>query len=241
MIVNPTELEGRVYMYAILSNSIKTSQVLISSVIFASVVLSNNPVLSATKFIPEPLQNKNNTLQNSNSRPAVAIQDIYVAEEGVVLGWFLRTPTSLIAIDASGGLIRIVERVADGSNNNIVEYYPNGFDQGKIKRIGTLNFRYYNGGFEQGKIQSIGTLNFRYYNGGFELRKIQSIGTINFRYYNGGFELGKIQSIGNVNFTYNNDGMMRSMNGTQPGVAVKTTSIAHWRRIMGVETNVPTH
>ncbi len=217
-------------MYPAKLKTLKVGQLFILTTAFVALLLNGIPALSALKLIPEPLSLNNQTSQNVASGQTLVLQDIYVAEEGVALGFILTTANATVAVDASGSPVSILGRVPD--NNTTVEYYRTGLHKGKLQRIDNINFVYYNSGAEEGKIRSIGNIAFTYYNSGRDLRgKIQSLGNIPFRYYNSGNLRGKLRSLGNINFTYNPDGTMINLSGTLRDVRLQTTSIESWRSI----------
>ncbi len=197
-------------------------------------LIGNFPVLEATHPAPQPRFTKEYISQNLVNN-TVSIESIYISEEGTNLGWIIRIKNSVVAIDANGSLIRILNRAADTRNDNTVEYYTSGIEQGKLMRIGNTYFQYYNGGVERGKISSIGNLYFQYYsNGGIENGKIRCLGNIYFQYVNTGSTGIKLQSIGEVYFTYNNNGTIQRISGNQVGVNIQTTSIEQWRVTLGL-------
>ncbi len=224
------------------ANPKNQTNLLVSTSILLLSLMVNIPALSATFMTSITASQPQVEIISQNiGDNQINLEKIYISELGTNLGWLIRVNNSLVAIDASGNLIKILERTADNSSNNTVEYYASGMNEGKIMRIGNHWFQYYNNaGIEQGKIRSIGNLYFHYYNsGGFENGRILSIGNLYFHYYNSGINGIKTQSIGNVYFTYSNNGKMQTISGNQPGISIQTLSMQQWRLVMGVEEPLP--
>jgi hypothetical protein len=196
----------------------------------------NSLALAGTRSI-SPTQINASYISQNNISDRANLETIYIAEEGINLGWTIRISNFVVAVDASGRSVRILERAVNNSRGNSVEYYMTGASQGKLKRIGNTYFQYYNNaGVELGRISSIGNLNFQYYNNaGIENGKIKSIGNIPFRYYNAGVNGVKIKSIGNVYLTYDRNWNLQTISGTQPNVDIQSMSIEQWRLIIGVQ------
>lgn len=197
---------------------------------FNSLALAGTPSISSTQINASYIS-QNNISDRAN------LETIYIAEEGINLGWIIRISNFVVAVDASGRSVRILERAVNNSRGNSVEYYMTGTSQGKLKRIGNTYFQYYNNaGIELGRISSIGNLTFQYYNnGGIENGKIKSIGNIPFRYYNAGVNGVKLKSIGHVYLTYDRNWNLQTISGTQPNVDIQSMSIEQWRLIIGVQ------
>jgi hypothetical protein len=227
-------------MYSAILKPLKKSNFLVTTSIVTVGLMVNYPAFSATHSTPQHRINERYAAQNVVNN-TTSLEKIYISEEGTNLGWIIRIRNSVVAVDAGGSLIKILERAADNSSDNTVEYYTSGINEGKLMRIGNTYFQYYtSSGVLQEKIRSIGNLYFQYYNNGsVENGKIQSIGNIYFRYYNAGVNGVKVQSIGNVSFTYNNDGRMQRISGSQPGIGIQTRSIEQWRVLMGVISESP--
>ncbi|MEW6496610.1 MAG: hypothetical protein AB1589_29430 [Cyanobacteriota bacterium] len=229
-------------MSNVIANPKRQTNLLVSTTILTLGLMANVPALSATAMTSTaPPRLKADLISQNLADNQVSLEKIYISEAGTNLGWLIRVNNSLIAVDASGVLIKILERTADNSGNNTVEYYASGMNEGKIMRIGNHWFQYYNNaGIEQGKIRSIGNFYFQYYNSGsIENGRILSVGDIYFRFFNSGLNGIKLQSIGNVSFTYNNNGKMQSISGSQPGVSIQTLSMEQWRLLMGVQEPLP--
>jgi hypothetical protein len=219
--------------YSLVSTAIATGFAvgfLLNSPMFAG-ASSNSGLQLDTKYISQNIV-----------ADQVNLETIYVAEEGINLGWIIRIGNFVVAVDASGSPIRILSRAVNNSGGSTAEYYTSGVARDKPKRIGNIYFQYYNNaGIELGKIRSIGNLYFQYYNnGGLENGKIKFLGNIPFQYYNAGVNGVKIKSIGNVNFIYDSNWNMQRISGTQPDVDIQTLSIEQWRAIVGrQEPTVP--
>lgn len=199
----------------------------------AKTPLNSQPQINE-RYIP---QNPKNTAVSDT----VNLETIYVSQEGTNLGWIIQVNDAVIAIDASGSLLKILSGGTAPQGNSTAEYHTNGAEQGKLKRISNTYFQYYNRGIDTGKIRSIGNLYFQYYNtSGVEKGRIQYIGNIYFQYFNAGIYGVRVRSIGDASFTYNTMVAIKSINGNQPGVSIKTTSIEEWRATMGVASEPST-
>jgi hypothetical protein len=80
----------------------KVGQFFILTTAFIAMSLNGIPALSAMKLTPETLPPDNQTSQNVAPQQTIVLQDIYVAEEGVALGFILSTANATVAVDASG-------------------------------------------------------------------------------------------------------------------------------------------
>jgi hypothetical protein len=220
-------------------NPIKPGCSLVLTIVITglSVSLPFNSLVLAGPLSISPTQTNASYISQNTVGDRVNLETIYIAEEGINLGWIIRIGNIVVAVDASGRSVRILERAVNNSRGNIAEYYISGVLQGKLKRIGNTYFQYYNNaGIELGRISSIGNLTFQYSNnGGIENGKIQSIGNIPFRYYNTGVNGVKIKSIGNVYLTYDRNWNLQTISGTQPNVNIQTMPIEQWRLTIGMQ------
>jgi hypothetical protein len=215
-------------MHEAILNSMKKSNLLIYTALLTVNLIGNFPAFSATP--PQHQASERYISQNVVSDTA-KLETIYVSQEGVNLGWIIRINNSVVAVDASGSLMAVLNGEADNKSGGTVEYYTSGTERGKLKRIGNTYFQYY----ITGKIGSIGNLDFQYHNTGtIEKGRIKSIGKIYFQYFDAGKYGVRVRSIGNVYFTYNNIGTIESISGNQPEASIQTTSIEQWRVLMGV-------
>lgn len=221
-------------------DSIKKTKLLALTTLCTAFSIGNNPANSAQLLTLMP-QTKGIQISQDTILNNVKLEQIYITEEGTNLGWIIRVGNSVIAVDAGGAGIRILERVIDNSIDSTVEYYNSGSNKDKIMRIGNTYFQYYNNaGIGKGSIRSIGNLYFQYYNtGSLENGRIMSIGNLYFRYYNFGVNGIKLQSIGNLYLTYNSNGKLQRISGSQPGVGIQTLSIPQWRVIIGIPEPEP--
>lgn len=202
-----------------------------------TVGLPFNPLALAGTPSISPTQTNASYISQNTVGDRVNLETIYIAEEGIALGWIIRIGNIVVGVDATGRSVRILERAVNNNRGNIAEYYISGVLQGKLKRIGNTYFQYYNNaGIELGRISSIGNLIFQYYNnGGMENGKIKSIGNLPFRYYNAGVNGVKIKSIGNADLTYDRDWNLETISGIQPNVDIQTMPIEQWRLIIGMQ------
>jgi hypothetical protein len=221
-------------------DSIKKTKLLAFTTLYTAFSIETNPADSAQLLTLMP-QTKGIHISQNTVLNNVKLEQLYITEEGTNLGWIIRVGNSVIAVDAGGAWIRILERVIDNSIDSTVEYHNSGSDKDQIMRIGNTYFQYYNNaGIGKGSIRSIGNLYFQYYNtGSLENGRIMSIGNLYFRYYNFGVNGIKLQSIGNLYLTYNSNGKLQRISGSQPGVGIQTLSISQWRVIIGVPEPEP--